>query len=85
MWEERRTRDAGYGKIIPEAVNGLLDKLNMAIEQVDKLVYPCFFKGDHRKIAKNLGAAPEALVDNLHEVCGETGTAHPFLMMTAAL
>jgi len=85
MWEERWTRDAGYGKIIPEAVNGLLDKLNMAIEQVDKLVYPCFFKGDHRKIAKNLGAAPEALVDNLHEVCGETGTAHPFLMMTAAL
>ena len=85
MWEERWTRDAGYGKIIPEAVNGLLDKLDMTIEQVDKLVYPCFFKGDHRKIAKNLGANPEALVDNLHEVCGETGTAHPFLMMTAAL
>ncbi len=85
MWEERWTRDAGYAKIIPEAVNGLLTKLDMTIEQVDKLVYPCFFKGDHRKIAKNLGAAPESLVDNLHEVCGETGTAHPFLMMTTAL
>ncbi|MBW2514844.1 MAG: SDR family NAD(P)-dependent oxidoreductase [Deltaproteobacteria bacterium] len=57
----------------------------MTMEQVDKLVYPCFFKGDHRKIAKNLGASPEKLVDNLHDVCGETGTAHPFLMMTAAL
>ena len=85
MWEERWTRDAGYGKIIPEAVNGLLEKLGMTMEQVDKLVYPCFFKGDHRKIAKNLGASPEKLVDNLHEVCGETDTAHPFLMMTAAL
>jgi 3-hydroxy-3-methylglutaryl CoA synthase/NAD(P)-dependent dehydrogenase (short-subunit alcohol dehydrogenase family)/putative sterol carrier protein len=85
MWEERWTRDAGYGKIIPEAVNGLLKKLGMTMEQVDKLVYPCFFKGDHRKIAKNLGASPEKLVDNLHDVCGETGTAHPFLMMTAAL
>ncbi len=85
MWEERWTRDAGYGKIIPEAVNGLLEKLGMTMEQVDKLVYPCFFKGDHRKIAKNLGASPEKLVDNLHEVCGETGTAHPFLMMAAAL
>jgi 3-hydroxy-3-methylglutaryl CoA synthase/NAD(P)-dependent dehydrogenase (short-subunit alcohol dehydrogenase family)/putative sterol carrier protein len=85
MWEERWTRDAGYGKIIPEAVNGLLQKLGMTMEQVDKLVYPCFFKGDHRKIAKNLGASAEKLVDNLHEVCGETGTAHPFLMMTAAL
>ena len=85
MWEERWTRDAGYAKIIPEAVNSLLAKLDMTIDQVDKLVYPCFFKGDHRKIAKNLGAAPEALVDNLHDVCGETGTAHPFVMMTAAL
>jgi 3-hydroxy-3-methylglutaryl CoA synthase/NAD(P)-dependent dehydrogenase (short-subunit alcohol dehydrogenase family)/putative sterol carrier protein len=85
MWEERWTRDAGYGKIIPEAVKSLLEKLGMTMEQVDKLVYPCFFKGDHRKIAKNLGASPEKLVDNLHEVCGETGTAHPFLMMTAAL
>jgi 3-hydroxy-3-methylglutaryl CoA synthase/NAD(P)-dependent dehydrogenase (short-subunit alcohol dehydrogenase family)/putative sterol carrier protein len=85
MWEERWTRDAGYGKIIPEAVNGLFKKLDMTMEQVDKLVYPCFFKGDHRKIAKNLGATPEKLVDNLHEVCGETGTAHPFLMMAAAL
>jgi len=85
MWEERWTRDAGYAKIIPEAVNGLLSKLDMRIDQVDKLVYPCFFKGDHRKIAKNLGATPEALVDNMHDICGETGTAHPFLMMTAAL
>ena len=85
MWEERWTRDAGYAKIIPEAVNGLLEKLGMTMAQVDKLVYPCFFKADHRKIAGSLGASPEKLVDNLHEVCGETGTAHPFLMMTAAL
>ncbi len=85
MWEERWTRDAGYGKIIPEAVNGLLDKLGMTMAQVDKLAYPCFFKGDHRKIAKDLGASADKLIDNQHEVCGETGTAHPFLMMTAAL
>ncbi|MBW2611219.1 MAG: SDR family NAD(P)-dependent oxidoreductase [Deltaproteobacteria bacterium] len=85
MWEERWTRDAGYGKIIPEAVNGLLDKLGLTMDDVDKLVYPCFFKGDHKKIAAKLGATPEKLVDNLHDVCGETGTAHPFLMMMAAL
>jgi len=24
-------------------------------------------------------------VDNLHEVCGETGAAHPLVMLTAAL
>jgi len=85
MWEERWARDEGYGKIIPKAVNGLMDKLDITMEDVDRLVYPCFFKGDHKKIAKKLGAAPEKLADNLHEVCGETGTAHPFIMLISVL
>jgi 3-hydroxy-3-methylglutaryl CoA synthase/NAD(P)-dependent dehydrogenase (short-subunit alcohol dehydrogenase family) len=85
MWEERWTRDAGYGTIIPQVVNGLLDKLSMTIDDVDRLAYPCFFKGDHRKIAHGLGLPPEKLVDNMHEVCGETGAAHAFMMGISAL
>ena len=85
MWEERWNRDEGYGKIIPQTVNGLFDKLGLTIDDVDHLIYPCFFKGDHKKIAKILGASKEKLVDNLHDVCGETGTAHPFLMLAKAL
>ena len=84
-WEERWTRDAGYGTFIPKVVTGLFDKLGITMNEVDRLVYPCFFKGDHRKIAKKLGADPEKLVDNMHEVCGETGTAHSFLMFISAL
>src|SRR6056297_296949 len=84
-WEERWVRDEGYSKIIPEAVNGLLSKLNITMEDVDRLVYPSFFKGEHKKIAKKLGAAPEKVVDNLHEVCGDTGCAHAMLMMASAL
>ena len=85
VWEERWTRDMGYGRIIPQVIEGLFEKLNITMDDVDKLVYPCFFKGDHRKIAQKLGAAPEKLVDNMHEVCGETGVAHSFLMFVAAL
>jgi len=85
VWEERWQRDEGYGKILPQAINGLMKKLGMTMDDVDRLVYPCFFKGDHKKIAKKLGATPEKLVDNMHEVCGETGTAHCLLMLTAAL
>ncbi|MCF8037189.1 MAG: SDR family NAD(P)-dependent oxidoreductase, partial [Desulfobacteraceae bacterium] len=84
-WEERWVRDEGYSKIIPEAVNGLLQKLNLTIDQIDKLVYPCFFKAEHKKIAKKLGADPESVIDNMHEVCGDTGCAHPLLMLAAAL
>ncbi len=83
-WEERWARDAGYSKIIPEAIAGLFDKLKITMDDVDKLIFPCIFKGVHKKIAKNLGAA-EKTVDNLHEVCGETGTAHPLVMLVSAL
>ena len=85
MWEERWVRDLGYSTIIPEAVGGLFKKLNMTMDDVDKFVFPCFFKAEHRNIAKKLGATPEKLMDNLHEVCGETGTAHPLVMFVKAL
>jgi 3-hydroxy-3-methylglutaryl CoA synthase/NAD(P)-dependent dehydrogenase (short-subunit alcohol dehydrogenase family)/putative sterol carrier protein len=84
-WEERWVRDEGYSKIIPEAVTGLLTKLNITIKDVNKLIYPCFFKAEHSNIAKKLGASKDQVMDNLHEVCGETGTAHALLMLTAAL
>ena len=85
MWEERWVRDEGYAKIIPEAVTGLLKKLSITMEDVDTLVFPCFFKAEHRNIAKKLGAAPDKVMDNLHEVCGETGAAHPLVMLVHAL
>ena len=85
VWEERWARDAGYGRIIPEVVNGLFEKLGITMDDVDKLVYPCIFKRDHRNIAAQLGASSDKLVDNMHEVCGETGTAHPFIMFISAL
>ena len=85
MWEERWVRDEGYSKIIPQAVTGLFEKLSISMEDVDTLVFPCYFKGEHRKIAQRLGAEPGKVVDNLHEVCGETGAAHPFVMLCHAL
>jgi 3-hydroxy-3-methylglutaryl CoA synthase/NAD(P)-dependent dehydrogenase (short-subunit alcohol dehydrogenase family)/putative sterol carrier protein len=84
-WEERWVRDEGYAKIIPEAVNGLLAKLGLTMDDVDRLAFPCFFKAEHRKIARTLGATPDKVVDNLHEVCGETGAAHPMVLLVKAL
>ncbi len=85
MWEERWLRDAGYSRIIPESVNGLLEGQGLFPDQVAQFIYPCLFKAEHKKIAKKIGAAPDQTADNLHEVCGETGTAHPFLMLTRVL
>jgi 3-hydroxy-3-methylglutaryl CoA synthase/NAD(P)-dependent dehydrogenase (short-subunit alcohol dehydrogenase family)/putative sterol carrier protein len=85
MWEERWARDEGYAKIIPEAVNGLMDKLGITIDEVDRLVYPCFFKAEHKNIARKLKAAPEKIAGNMHAECGETGVAHPLLMFARVL
>jgi 3-hydroxy-3-methylglutaryl CoA synthase len=85
MWEERWARDEGYAKIIPEAVSGLMNKLGITMADVDQLVFPCFFKAEHRTIAALLQAGKAKVADNLHEVCGETGTAHSLLMLSGAL
>jgi 3-hydroxy-3-methylglutaryl CoA synthase/NAD(P)-dependent dehydrogenase (short-subunit alcohol dehydrogenase family)/putative sterol carrier protein len=85
MWEERWVRDEGYSKIIPQAVTGLFKKLSITMEDVDSFVFPCFFKTEHRNIARKLGALAEKVVDNLHGVCGETGAAHPLVMFIHAL
>jgi len=84
-WEERWVRDQGYARIIPEAINGLLDKLDLDIKEVDQVVYPCFFQREHANIARTIGASPEQVADNMHTVCGETGTAHPLVMLVRAL
>ena len=84
-WEERWMRDEGYARIVPQAVKGLLAKLGLTMEQVDKVVYPCFIKQQHARIAQAMGVAPEKVVDPLHETCGETGAAHPLVMLVHAL
>ncbi|HOI74734.1 MAG TPA: SDR family NAD(P)-dependent oxidoreductase [Syntrophales bacterium] len=84
-WEERWLREEGYSKFIPEAVGGLMKKLKITMDDVQKLVFPCIFKAEHRSIAKKLGASADKLVDTMHEVCGETGTAHALLMFVSAL
>ncbi|OIP91782.1 MAG: short-chain dehydrogenase [Syntrophobacterales bacterium CG_4_8_14_3_um_filter_58_8] len=85
MWEERWLREEGYSKFIPEAVDGLFKKLGITMNDVQKVVFPCLFKAEHKAISKKLGATPEKVIDQMHEVCGETGAAHPLVMLVAAL
>ncbi|MHB8770149.1 MAG: SDR family NAD(P)-dependent oxidoreductase [Syntrophales bacterium] len=84
-WEERWLREEAYAKFIPEAVGSLFKKLAITMDDVQWVVFPCIFKAEHKAIATNLGAAPEKVIDQMHEVCGETGAAHPLLMFAAAL
>jgi 3-hydroxy-3-methylglutaryl CoA synthase len=84
-WEERWVRDEGYTRFIPEAISGLLDKTGLAVSDFAKIVYPCFFTREHRGIAKKIGAEKGQVMSNLHLECGETGVAHPLVLLVRAL
>lgn len=84
-WEERWIRDEGYFKIVPPAVQALLDKTGIAGSDVDMLVMPALIRGVPQKIAKGAGIPDEAVQDNLHAVMGESGAAHALVMLSKAL
>ncbi len=84
-WEERWIRDEGYFKIAPRAIEGLLNKTGVAGEDISAFIMPCPFGKATHKIAAGCGIAVEKVADNLHKVCGDTGVAHPLVMLVAAL
>jgi hydroxymethylglutaryl-CoA synthase len=84
-WEERWIRDAGYFKMIPEAINSLLTKCELKINDITKVVYPPLSIRDHRDLAKRLGLENHQVQAHLVESIGNTGSAHPLVMLIAAL
>ena len=84
-WEERWLRDEGFVKFIPQVIKGLLDKYGLKISDFAKIIYPCPYGNVHASIGKIAGAGPEQLQDNLVASVGDTGAAHPLLMLAAAL
>lgn len=84
-WEQRWIRDEGFLKIYPDVFKGVLDKADMAVEDVTKMIFPCIFGRFQGKIAAAIGAKPEQLSDTLQASVGECGAAHPFVMLAKEL
>ena len=84
-WEERWIRDEGYMKIVPPAINDLLDQTGVPAGDIRHFVMPCVFPAVPRNIAKQLGFSAESLSESYSAQCGEAGTAHPLLMLAGAL
>jgi 3-hydroxy-3-methylglutaryl CoA synthase len=84
-WEERWIRDEGLAKIVPGAVQRALAKCGIAAGDVAHFVMPSTIARAVVGIAKDIGVPATAVRDNLDRVCGETGTAHPLLMLAHTL
>ncbi len=85
QWEERWIRSEGYSKFIPEAINGLLKKFKLKIEDFVKVIYPCHLRGGRKDINKALNITPEIEQSNLQEEIGDSGTSHALVMLAQAL
>ena len=84
-WEERWIRDEGYLNLVPLAVSGLLEKAGLAIGNVDHFILPSLQQHVSTTVAKHLELAPDKVVDGLLDSCGQTGVAHPVLLLAHTL
>lgn len=85
-WEDRWVLEQGYLKILPEAVSGLMQKLNLTPKDITKAVYTGPNARRHGEMAKKLGLDPNSQVqDPLFGKMGNTGAAYPMMLLIAAL
>ena len=84
-WEERWIRDEGYMKIVPVAVAAALKAAGVEAAAIDHFCMPCTLARVTPALAKVIGIPEAAVRDNLAAVCGDTGAAHPLVMLAAAL
>ncbi len=85
MWEERWIREMGYGRLIGEAVERVCAKLSMSPSEFDKVVFPCPYGSTRKRINQKMGFKEGADQDDLLTTVGESGSAHPLLMLAKTL
>jgi 3-hydroxy-3-methylglutaryl CoA synthase len=85
-WEDRFIYLYGYQMVVNEAVSGLMKKTGVGPKDVRKAVLPNPETQRAASLAKNLGFDPKTqLQDPLSDKVGDTGTAQPLMLFTAAL
>lgn len=84
-WEERWIRDEGLARIVPDAVGKALAKAGVKPADVAHFILPSTIRGAVASIGKAAGVPPGAVADTLAAQVGETGVAHPLVMLAARL
>ena len=84
-WEGRWIRDEGHMGLIGAALSAGLSALGVEGAAIDRFIVPLTARGVGDGLARKAGIAPAALVDPLAAKVGETGVAHPLLLLASAL
>jgi uncharacterized OB-fold protein len=70
---------------VPRAIEGLMKASGASPESVTHFCMPCTLSRVVPAIVKRAGIAEGSVRENLAAVCGDTGAAHPLLMLAHAL
>jgi len=81
-YEERWIRDEGYLALMPRAIKAALGSIDARDVRYLLVQGPQRFAS---AVARAAGIRPEAVPADLHAECGDTGVAHPLLLLCAAL
>ena len=84
-WESRWIRDVGFHGVLVDALGNGLRALEIGAEQVDRLVVPITVKGIAASVARKAGFREEAVADTLSLNVGDSGAAHPLLLLASTL
>ena len=84
-WEERWVRDEGIAKIVPKAAARLLERLGLTGERIAHFGMSGGPARSDAAVARSLKLAPEKVLPDLAVTVGDTGTAHPLLLLVSAL
>jgi hydroxymethylglutaryl-CoA synthase len=84
LWEER-FGELRYAELGREALTRLCKVAGIGPDAVDHLVVTGTHGRACRAVAQRSGVAAEALVDDLSSSLGNTGVAHPFLLLARVL
>ena len=79
--EDRWIRDEGYLKLIPESIAGLLKQTGVDGGAIDHLILVGPDLSAKKKISSQCGVPVNVLCDDLYDVCGDTGSAHPLVLL----
>lgn len=83
-WEER-FGEVVYAPLMKQALAAALDNADVDPELIDHMIVTGLHGRAVKRNTRALGIAPEKLVDDLASTVGNTGTAHPALLLASVL
>ena len=83
--EQRFIDEVGYIPTMQEAINGLMEKYNLASGDFSKIIYSAADARQHAGLSRRMKFDKAQVQEPLYDKIGNTGTAAALLMLIAAL